>query len=39
MAVLTGCPADEAVEWVRSHYCPQAIETPAQETFVIDLLA
>ena len=39
MAVLTGCPPDESVNWVRSHYCPQAIETPAQEMFVHDFLA
>lgn len=38
MAVLTGCPPDEAVAWVRRHYCPEAIETPAQVMFVHDLL-
>ena len=38
MAVLTGCLPDKAVEWVRSHYCPQAVETFAQEMFVLGLL-
>jgi len=38
-AVLTGCPPDKAVDWVRIHYCPQAIETLAQEMFVLELLA
>lgn len=38
-AVLTGCPPDQAVDWVRRTYCPQAIETSAQEMFVLDLLA
>ena len=39
MAVLTGCPLDEAVNWVRGNYCPQAIETLVQEMFVLELLA
>jgi len=34
LAVLTGCPAGEAVAWVREHYCPRAVETPEQEAFV-----
>jgi hypothetical protein len=34
LAVLAGGSATEAVDWVRSHYCPQAVETPAQEEFV-----
>jgi Protein-tyrosine phosphatase len=38
-AVLNGCPPDKAVDWVRSHYCSLAIETPAQEMFVLELLA
>lgn len=39
MAILTGCGLDEAADWVRSHYCSQAIETLAQEMFVRELLA
>jgi hypothetical protein len=31
MAVLAGVPADEAVKWVRKHYCPRAVQEPAQE--------
>jgi hypothetical protein len=34
LAVLTGTPADEAVAWVRSAYCPKAVETDEQEAFV-----
>jgi hypothetical protein len=34
LAVLTGVPAGEAVAWVRTTYCDEAIETPAQEDFV-----
>jgi hypothetical protein len=34
LAVLTGCPAADAVAWVRAHYCTRAVETPAQEAFV-----
>lgn len=34
LAVLTGHPADDAVGWVRSHYCPKAVETPEQEAYV-----
>jgi hypothetical protein len=34
MATLAGVPADEAVGWVRTHYDPRAIETPAQEQWV-----
>jgi hypothetical protein len=34
LAVLTGHPADDAVAWVRTAYCPQAVETPEQEAFV-----
>jgi hypothetical protein len=36
LAVLTGTPADDAVEWVRMHYCAQAVETEAQEEFVLN---
>ena len=34
LAVLTGCPASEAVAWVRASYCQQAVETSGQEAFV-----
>jgi Swiss Army Knife protein, DSP-PTPase phosphatase domain len=34
LAVLAGTPAAEAVTWIRANYCPKAIETPAQESFV-----
>jgi hypothetical protein len=34
LAVLTGCPAAEAVAWVREHYCAKAVETQGQEAFV-----
>lgn len=36
MAILTGHPAAEAVEWVRTTYCADAIETAEQERFVFD---
>jgi hypothetical protein len=32
--VLTGTPADQAVDWVRARYCPKAVETDAQRAFV-----
>jgi hypothetical protein len=34
MAVLAGIPVDTAVVWVRTHYQPAAVETPAQEAWV-----
>lgn len=34
LAVLTGCPASEAVAWVRASYCQKAVETAGQEAFV-----
>jgi hypothetical protein len=34
MAVLSGVPAAEAIEWVRQHYKRGAVETPAQEKWV-----
>jgi hypothetical protein len=34
LAVLTGAPADGAVDWVRTHYCPEAVETDEQRAFV-----
>lgn len=35
LAVLAGTPASEAVAWVRENYCEKAVETPAQEAFVL----
>jgi protein-tyrosine phosphatase len=34
IAVLDGVPAKEAVAYVRSHYHPDAVETPWQRRFV-----
>ena len=35
LAVLAGTPASEAVAWVRENYCEKAVETAAQEAFVL----
>jgi hypothetical protein len=35
LAVLSGHSAGEAVNWVRANYCPDAVETPEQEAFVV----
>ena len=35
LAVLTGTPSAEAVEWVRAIYCANAVETEEQEAFVV----
>ena len=37
LAILTGLPAAEAVTWTRTTYCPKAIETEAQESFITHL--
>jgi protein-tyrosine phosphatase len=34
LAVLAGAAPSDAVAWVRSHYCPDAVETGEQEAFV-----
>jgi hypothetical protein len=34
LAVLDGCPAGSAVDHVREHYSPRAVETPWQRRFV-----
>ncbi|HET6950099.1 MAG TPA: hypothetical protein VFI47_06980 [Acidimicrobiales bacterium] len=34
LAVLAGTPGDAAVDWVRAHYCPDAVETDGQRAFV-----
>lgn len=36
LAAASGVPADEAVEWVREHYHPRAVETPWQRRWVCD---
>ncbi len=36
LARLAGVPADRAVAWVRTHYRPDAVETPGQRRFVED---
>ncbi len=39
LAVLAGHPATDAVAWVRSSYCPAAIETAGQEAFITALFS
>lgn len=34
LAVLTGTAPEAAVDWVRAHYCPAAVETDEQRAFV-----
>jgi hypothetical protein len=34
LAVVDGLPPDDAVTWVRTAYCPRAVETPEQAAFV-----
>lgn len=34
LAILSGHPARNAVDWVRTAYCANAVETPEQETFI-----
>jgi len=34
LAVLDGVPADQAVDYVRTHYSPRAVEAPWQRRFV-----
>ena len=36
LAVLCGQPPDTAVDWIRANYCTHAVETPVQQTFVLD---
>ena len=35
MAVLAGELPEKAVQWVREHYDPKAVETPEQEAWVV----
>ena len=39
LAVVGGHPAEDAVTWVRSVYCAEAVETPEQEAFVSDVVS
>lgn len=34
LAVLAGHPSDDAVAWVRTHYCPKAVETREQSAYI-----
>lgn len=34
LAVMTGTPQEHAVDWVRAHYCADAVETSEQQSFV-----
>ena len=34
LAVLDGVPPDQAVDWIRAHYHPHAVETPGQRRWV-----
>jgi protein-tyrosine phosphatase len=36
LAIRTGHPAGDAVDWVRTVYCSSAVETPEQEAFVAE---
>lgn len=38
MAVLAGVDPAEAVQWVRAHYHPRAVETPGQRRWIRHLL-
>ena len=37
LAILSGSPAADAVAWVRTKYCPKAVETAGQEAFIAGL--
>lgn len=39
LATLTGTPPSQAVAWVRTNYCEQAVETEEQERFVAGFTA
>jgi len=38
LAVMTGHPAIDAVAWVRSSYCANAVEAPEQQAFIAALV-
>ncbi|WPR63569.1 protein-tyrosine phosphatase family protein [Glutamicibacter protophormiae] len=39
LAVMSGIPAEDAVAWVREHYHRRAVETSAQERWVLEVAA
>lgn len=39
LAILSGLPSAEALDWVRTSYCAHAVETPEQAAFVAAFLA
>ena len=39
LAIMTGHPAHDSVDWVRTSYCAKAVETPEQEAFVAQFRA
>ena len=39
LAIMTGLPAPEAVAWVRSNYCPSAVESAEQEALIARISA
>lgn len=38
LAILAGHPPGEAVAWVRANYCAEAVETPEQKAFIVELV-
>lgn len=38
LAVMSGIPADEAVEWVRANYHPRAVDTGRQRAWIATAL-
>lgn len=34
LAILDGVPAEQAVDWIRAHYHPHAVETPWQRRWL-----
>jgi hypothetical protein len=39
LAILSGTPPNDAVEWVRANYCEKAVETDEQRRLVTDFSA
>jgi hypothetical protein len=39
LAILSGHPYGQAVAWVRTNYCAEAVETPEQEEFIVSASA
>jgi hypothetical protein len=38
LAIMSGCPPDDAIAWVRANYCTEAVETIQQEAFVAEFV-